>query len=93
MKVCRVARGIRAGCLAAIIAFNVITPAEAEETIGVAAVVRNQVDQALPTRVIPINIGEHITRDEVVKTGMESAAKLVFSDNTNLSMGPDRRLP
>ena len=26
--------------------------------------------------------------DEVVKTGMESAAKLVFSDNTNLSMGP-----
>jgi hypothetical protein len=88
MNVRRVARGIRAGGLAAIIAFNVIIPAEAEETIGVAAVVRNQVDQALPTRVIPINIGEHITRDEVVKTGMESAAKLVFSDNTNLSMGP-----
>ena len=88
MKVRRVAGRIRAGCVAGIIAFNVVALAEAEEAIGVAAVVRNQVDQALPTRVIPINVGENITRDEVVKTGMESAAKLVFSDNTNLSMGP-----
>jgi FecR protein len=88
MNVRRVAGTIRAGCVAGIIAFNVVALAEAEEAIGVAAVVRNQVDQALPTRVIPINVGENITRDEVVKTGMESAAKLVFSDNTNLSMGP-----
>ena len=87
MKVRRVAGRIRAGCVAGIIAFNVVALAEAEEAIGVAAVVRNQVDQALPTRVIPINVGENITRDEVVKTGMESAAKLVFSDNTNLSDG------
>jgi hypothetical protein len=84
----QVARGIRTGCLAGTIAFNVIALAEAEEAIGVAAVVRNQVDQALATRVVPINVGENLTRDEVVKTGTESAAKLVFSDNTNLSMGP-----
>jgi hypothetical protein len=80
--------GIREGCLAGIIAFSGITLARAEETIGVAALVRNEVDQALPTRVIRINAGENINRDEVVKTGPDSAAKLVFSDNTNLSMGP-----
>jgi hypothetical protein len=88
MDVRGVTVGIRKGYLAGIIAFNAITLAQAEEVIGVAAVVRNEVDQALPTRVIRINAGENISRDEVVKTGPESGAKLVFSDNTNLSMGP-----
>ena len=88
MDVRGVTVGIRKGCLAGIIAFSGITLGRAEEVIGVAAVVRNEVDQALPTRVIRINAGENISRDEVVKTGADSGAKLVFSDNTNLSMGP-----
>jgi hypothetical protein len=88
MDVRGVTVGIRKGCLAGIIAFSGITLARAEELIGVAAVVRNEVDQSLPTRVIRINAGENISRDEVVKTGPDSAAKLVFSDDTNLSMGP-----
>lgn len=88
MDVRGVTVGIRKGYLAGIIAFSVITLAQAEEVIGVAAVVRNEVDQALPTRVIRIDAGENISRDEVVKTGPDSGAKLVFSDNTNLSMGP-----
>ena len=88
MDVRGVTVGIRKGCLAAIIALSGFTLARAEEMIGVAAVVRNEVDQALPTRVIRISAGENITRDEVVKTGPDSATKLVFSDNTNLSMGP-----
>ena len=88
MDVRGVTVGIRKGYLGGIIAFSVITLAQAGEVIGVAAVVRNEVDQALPTRVIHINAGENISRDEVVKTGLDSGAKLVFSDNTNLSMGP-----
>jgi hypothetical protein len=92
MDVRGVTVGIRKGCLAGIIALSGITLARAEEAIGVAAVVRNEVDQALPTRVIRIDAGENITRDEIVKTGPDSAAKLVFSDNTNLSMGPGSTL-
>lgn len=92
MDVRGVTVGIRKGCLAGIIAFSSITLARAEEAIGVAAVVRNEVDQALPTHVIRINAGENITRDEVVKTGSDSSTKLVFSDNTNLSMGPGSTL-
>ena len=84
--------GIHAAYLAGATAFFGIAAARAGEAIGVAAVVRNEVDQALPTRVIRIDAGENITRDEVVKTGPDSAAKLVFSDNTNLSMGPGSTL-
>jgi hypothetical protein len=92
MKLRGMAGGVRTGCVAGIIAFSGVGLAEAGETIGVAAVVRNDVDQALPTRVVPINVGESLIRDEVVKTGAGSAAKLVFSDNTNLSMGPGSTL-
>jgi hypothetical protein len=84
--------GIHAAYLAGATAFIGGAAASAQEVIGVAAVVRNEVDQALATRVIRINAGENITHDEVVKTGPDSAAKLVFSDNTNLAMGPGSTL-
>ncbi len=38
---------------------------------------------------IQINVGDAVLRDETVHTGLESAARLVMSDSTNLSLGPN----
>ncbi|WP_363345996.1 FecR domain-containing protein [Methylocystis echinoides] len=60
----------------------------AYDSIGVASYVRNDVNGVLPTRTALINVGEGIVRDEIIKTTPDSAAKVVFTDNTNLSIGP-----
>ncbi len=61
----------------------------AYDSIGVASYVRNDVNGVLPTRTALINAGEGIVRDEIIKTVADSAAKVVFTDNTNLSIGPN----
>jgi hypothetical protein len=60
----------------------------AQDRIGVAAMTKNDVAQVQGTRRSPIGQGDGIFRDEVVRTGVVSAARLVFSDKTNLSIGP-----
>src|SRR4029077_91004 len=35
------------------------------------------------------NVGDGLLRDEVVRTGLDSAARLVMADSTNLSLGPN----
>jgi len=65
------------------------TVACADETIGVASLVRNNVNGVLPTRTFQINVGENVVRDEIVKTSHDSVAKIVFTDSTNLSIGPN----
>jgi hypothetical protein len=35
-----------------------------------------------------INVGDGVLRDEIVRTGLDSAARLVMADSTNLSLGP-----
>ncbi|HEY8137188.1 MAG TPA: FecR family protein [Methylocystis sp.] len=63
--------------------------ARADEIIGVASAVRNNVSGSLPTGEVQINVGESLIRNEIVKTAAESWTKLVFSDSTNLSVGPN----
>ena len=63
--------------------------ARADEAIGVASVVRNNVSGSLPSGEFRINVGESVIRNEIVKTDAESWTKLVFSDSTNLSVGPN----
>ncbi|WP_246801625.1 FecR family protein [Bradyrhizobium genosp. L] len=36
----------------------------------------------------PINVGDALLRDETVRTGQDSATRLVMADSTNLSLGP-----
>ena len=36
-----------------------------------------------------INVGDGLLRDEIVRTGLDSAARLVMADSTNLSLGPN----
>ena len=60
----------------------------AQEQIGRAALTRNQVSRVEPAKLVEISTGDDIFRDEVVRTGIESDAKLVFRDETNLAIGP-----
>ena len=63
----------------------------AEGPIGVAAVVRNTVSQLEP-RAARIVKGDEVVRNEVVRTAADSDARLVFRDDTNLSLGPNSTL-
>jgi hypothetical protein len=65
--------------------------ADAQERIGRAAVIRNDVSQIAP-RVIKISSGDEIFRDETVRTAADSDAKFVLRDDTNLSLGPGSTL-
>jgi ferric-dicitrate binding protein FerR (iron transport regulator) len=66
-------------------------PAIAQERIGRAAAIRNDVSQIAP-RVIKISTGDEIFRDETVRTAADSDAKFVLRDDTNLSLGPGSTL-
>jgi hypothetical protein len=62
--------------------------AHAQARVGEAAVVQNQVVRVSGSATSQINVGDGVLRDETVRTGLESAARLVMADNTNLSLGP-----
>jgi ferric-dicitrate binding protein FerR (iron transport regulator) len=64
-------------------------PAHAQTRVGEAVLVQNEVARIAGTLSMPINVGDGLMRDETVRTGQESAAKLVMADNTNLSLGPN----
>lgn len=67
-------------------------PAFAQEAIGVAAVIRNDVSRGQASRLVPLSTGQNVVRRETVATGTDSAARLVFLDQTNLSLGPQARI-
>jgi hypothetical protein len=75
-------------CLAAALA---TTPAHAQTRVGEAAVVKNEVVRVMASATSQINVGDGVLRDEIVRTGLDSAARLVMADSTNLSLGPARR--
>jgi hypothetical protein len=73
-------------CLAAELA---TTPAHAQARVGEAVVIRNEVVRVAGSAASPINVGDGVLRDEIVRTGLDSAARLVMADSTNLSLGPN----
>ncbi|WP_029584286.1 FecR domain-containing protein [Bradyrhizobium sp. URHD0069] len=64
------------------------SPAHAEVRIGEAAVIKNEVVRVKGSATSRINVGDGVLRDEIVRTGLDSAARLVMADSTNLSLGP-----
>ncbi len=64
-----------------------LSPAHAQTRVGEAVLVQNQVARVAGSLTMPINVGDGLMRDETVRTGAESAAKLVMADSTNLSIG------
>src|SRR3954451_1278707 len=68
------------------------SPLSAQTRVGEAAVVKNEVLRVAATSTSRINVGDGLLRDEVVRTGLDSAARLVMADSTNLSLGPNATL-
>src|SRR6266478_4529134 len=74
------------------IAVLAASPLSAQTRVGEAAVVKNEVLRVAGPATSRINVGDGLLRDEIVRTGLDSAARLVMSDNTNLSLGPNATL-
>ena len=66
--------------------------ASAQTRVGEAAVVKNEVLRVAASSTSQIKVGDGLVRDEVVRTGLDSAARLVMADSTNLSLGPGATL-
>src|SRR5260370_31006335 len=66
--------------------------AKAPTRAGEAAVVKNEVLRVAASSTSQINVGDGLLRDEVVRTGLDSATRLVMADSTNLSLGPNATL-
>jgi hypothetical protein len=56
------------------------------------AVAHGDVNRVLSTGLARISVGASGTSGEVVQTGAANAAKIVFTDNANVSMGPGSRI-
>jgi hypothetical protein len=79
-------------CIASITSLSPATGTQAGESIGVATNVRPQVDEVAGASEHAIKGGDSVSRDEVVKTGPDGSAKIVFTDSTNLSIGGSSRI-
>jgi hypothetical protein len=64
-------------------------PASGQTRVGEAAVIQNEVVRVAGPASSQINVGDSVLRDEIVRTGLDSAARLVMADSTNLSLGPN----
>ena len=64
----------------------------APQNIGATETAKNEVSRELGGAAGKLNTGDPVFRDEVVKTGQDSTAKLVFLDSTNLAVGPISRV-
>jgi hypothetical protein len=62
--------------------------ARAQARVGEAVVIQNQVLRVAGSATSQISVGDAMLRDEVVRTGVDSAARFVMADSTNLSLGP-----
>jgi hypothetical protein len=76
------------GLMAALMA----APACAQTRVGEAAVVKNEVLRLTGPSTSQIKVGDGLLRDETVRTGIDSATRLVMADSTNLSLGPNAML-
>jgi hypothetical protein len=64
----------------------------AAPNIGATETVKNDVSHELAGASGKLNQGDPVYRSEIVKTGQQSTAKLVFLDSTNLAVGPISRV-
>ncbi|MEH2567293.1 hypothetical protein V1289_006920 [Bradyrhizobium sp. AZCC 2289] len=81
-------------CFFSAFAFSLVvalmaSPVHAQTRVGEAAVIKNEVVRVAASATTQINVGDSLLRDEVVRTGLDSAARLVMADSTNLSLGPN----
>src|SRR5690348_10687789 len=64
-------------------------PAAEPQKVGQAEIIRNEVvDASQESQLIPINIGDDVVRDEVIRTSVDANARFGLIDNTKLTLGP-----
>jgi|HubBroStandDraft_6_1064221.scaffolds.fasta_scaffold600812_2 hypothetical protein len=81
----------RTWALTVIVAAGLTLPSTicfAEGKIGNAITIKNQVEGVTAAGTQPLATGSEIYSNELVRTGGQSMAQLLFVDNTNLSVGP-----
>jgi FecR protein len=66
--------------------------AEEPLKVGLAEIVRNEVVNVGGAELIPINVGDDVVRDEIIRTGPNSDAKFGLTDQTKLTLGPGSTL-
>ena len=76
---------VTAGLVTAGLVTAFAAPAHAQTRVGEAAVVKNEVLRVAGPSTTQINVGDGLVRDETVRTGIDSATRLVMADSTNLS--------
>ncbi len=64
------------------------TAAFAQTPIGGAKDIRNDVRSVMGAKVQKIALGDQVFQNELVRTGQDSLARIVFIDETNMSVGP-----
>src|SRR5262245_5415431 len=63
-------------------------PATAADGIGAASTISNRVEGFYGGDARSLAVGSEVFQNELVRTGLQSDAKLIFLDDTNLSVGP-----
>jgi hypothetical protein len=66
--------------------------AQEQVKVGQAEIIRNEVVNVGEAQLIPINIGDVVVRDEVVRTSADSDARIGLLDDTKLTLGPGSTL-
>jgi hypothetical protein len=74
-----------------VVAILAASAAHAQARVGEAVIIQNEVVRVGASASTQINVGDGLLRDEIVRTGDASAARLVMADNTNLSVVLRRR--
>lgn len=82
---------LAAVCGAALLVAATPTPSNAVE-IGVASSIRNDVQGDLRGARRDLDAGDGVSLEEVISTGVASAAQLLFEDSSTLTLGPEARL-
>lgn len=82
----------RAACLGVALAIWIAPAEAAQSNIGATELVKNDVSREIGGAGGKLATGDPVYRNEIVKTGQESAAKLVFLDSTNLAVGAISRV-
>src|SRR6201990_1084660 len=86
---------LRNECLAVCVLLSAaiaVSDAHGQARVGEAVVVQKEVLHISPASTSQMSVGDGVLRDETVRTGAESATRLVMADSTNLSLGANASL-
>ncbi|MGL4444357.1 MAG: FecR domain-containing protein, partial [Alsobacter sp.] len=58
------------------------------QAIGDASFVRKDVRSIMAGRLMPLNTGDTVYRDQIIRTAADSSTVLVFRDKSSMAIGP-----